>query len=140
MLFRSRVPVTPQLARQALRATMRALDLPFGDGVTVPLFLLAERAAQDTAVLFNGEGGDQLFAGWTNKPLIAAGVYHRSQGGAESFAEHYLRTFHRLWGLEERVFQPATLARVRQLHAGDFLRDALDPGPAPSLLHRLRRA
>jgi asparagine synthase (glutamine-hydrolysing) len=71
-----KVEATPPRIREALVSTVQALDLPFGDGVTVPLFLLAQAASQETGVIFNGEGGDQLFAGWTNKPLIAAGVYN----------------------------------------------------------------
>ena len=52
------------------------LDLPFGDPVTGPQYLLgrAAREAGLTAV-FNGEGGDQLFGGWTSKPMISAEIY-----------------------------------------------------------------
>ena len=53
------------------------LDLPFGDAVTGPQYLLgrAARAGRASSAVFNGEGGDQLFGGWTSKPMIAAAVY-----------------------------------------------------------------
>ncbi len=70
-----KVNASPKNIKNALISTIKALDLPFADGVTVPLFVLNQVASQETQVIFNGEGGDQLFAGWTNKPLIAAGTY-----------------------------------------------------------------
>ncbi len=136
-----KVEATPRRIRQAMSATVRALDLPFGDGVTVPLYLLNQAASQEVGVIFNGEGGDQLFAGWTNKPLIAANLYQADHPeGIESFARQYLRTFHRLWGHEAQVFQPAVLADIQSLNPQDWLDPALDPTAAQGLLHRLRRA
>ncbi len=34
-----KVTVTPKQIKKALLPTVKALDLPFGDGVTVPLYL-----------------------------------------------------------------------------------------------------
>ncbi len=59
-----KVDATPKRIKSVISATVKALDLPFGDGVTVPLYLLCEAASKETSVIFNGEGGDQLFAGW----------------------------------------------------------------------------
>jgi asparagine synthase (glutamine-hydrolysing) len=136
-----KVEATPRCIREAISATARALDLPFGDGVTVPLYLLNQAASQEVGVIFNGEGGDQLFAGWTNKPLIAASLYQSDHPeGIESFAQQYLRTFHRLWGHETQVFQPGVLGDIQALNPQDWLYPALDPTAAQGLLHRLRRA
>lgn len=136
-----KVEATPRRIRKALSATVRALDLPFGDGVTVPLYLLNQAASQEVGVIFNGEGGDQLFAGWTNKPLIAASLYQADHpDGIEPFAQQYLRTFHRLWGYETQVFQPAVWDAIQALNPQDWLYPALDPTAAQGLLHRLRRA
>lgn len=136
-----KVDASPKNIKNAIIPTVKALDLPFGDGVTVPLYLLNKVASQETKVIFNGEGGDQLFAGWTNKPLIAAGIYqsehpHKNEG----FIQQYLRTFHRLWGYESRVYQPDIYAQIRGLNAQEWLLDGLDSRFCPSLLHRLRRA
>ncbi len=136
-----RVDATPKAIEHALIPTIKALDLPFGDGVTVPLYLLNRAASRDVRIVFNGEGGDQLFAGWTNKPLIAASVYqsvHPEQD--ESFTDRYLRTFHRLWGYEAQVFQPEVYTQIKDLHPQDWLTDALDETYARAAIHRLRRA
>ncbi|WP_413173963.1 asparagine synthetase B family protein [Anabaena azotica] len=136
-----KVDASPKNVKNTLIPTIQALDLPFGDGVIVPLYLLNQAASQETQVIFNGEGGDQLFAGWTNKPLIAAGIYqaeHPHQ--AEGFIQQYLRTFHRLWGYETQVYQPEIYAQMRCLNAQEWLFEALDSHFCPSLLHRLRRA
>jgi asparagine synthase (glutamine-hydrolysing) len=131
-----KVPVNPRLVRKSIEATARALDLPYGDGVTVPLYLLCQAASQDVSVIFNGEGGDQLFAGWTNKPLIAASIY----GGNTDFTHQYLQTFHRLYGHTQQAFQPQMAARIESIDPADWIGNALDPTLTPELLHRLRRA
>jgi asparagine synthase (glutamine-hydrolysing) len=116
------------------------LDLPFGDGVTVPLYLLNQAAAADTSVIFNGENGDQLFAGWTNKPLIAAGLYQTAvPTAANGFNQQYLQTFHRLWGYEAQVFTAMARSQIAPLNPADWLQGALGQASEP-LLHRLRRA
>ena len=139
-----KIPVNPKLVRKALKNTARALDLPYGDGVTVPLYLLNQAASQEVSVVFNGEGGDQLFAGWTNKPLIAASIY----GGSDNLIQPYLQTFHRLYDYTHQSFQPEIIVRtsvpsgnrIQSINPGDWISDALDPAFAPELLHRLRRA
>ncbi len=136
-----KVDASPGKIKKALIPAVKALDLPFGDGVTLPLYLLNQVASQETQVIFNGEGGDQLFAGWTNKPLIAAGIYQSEHPHKEEdFIHQYLRTFHRLWSYESRVYQPEIYAQIQGLNAQDWLLDALDASFCPSLLHRLRRA
>ncbi|MFB2921660.1 asparagine synthetase B family protein [Aerosakkonema funiforme] len=136
-----KVDAKPRQIQKALIPTVKALDLPFADGVTVPLFLLSQAASQETQIIFNGEGGDQLFAGWTNKPLIAAGIYETEHpDGEQTFVQQYLRTFHRLWGYEEQIYQPELYAQIQHLQPEDWLKDALNPVFYTSLLNRLRRA
>ncbi|HEY9800027.1 MAG TPA: asparagine synthetase B family protein [Leptolyngbyaceae cyanobacterium] len=136
-----KVDANPTKIKKALIATVQALDVPYGDGVTVPLYLLGQRASQDTRIIFNGEGGDQLFAGWTNKPLIAAGVYQiENLSGGGDFLQQYLRTFHRLWGYEAQIYQPDIYEQIQKIHPEDWIAEALDPKYTTSILHRLRRA
>ena len=135
-----KVPATPRRIRDAITATAEALDVPFGDGVTAPLFLLGEAASRDATVVFNGEGGDQLFGGWTNKPLIAAGVYQDQQSDGGGFKREYLRTFHRLHGYEPSVYTEATRSEIAKLDPLDWLAPALDETFTHSLLQRLSRA
>jgi asparagine synthase (glutamine-hydrolysing) len=131
-----KVPANPRRIRRSIDPTSRALDLPYGDGVTVPLYLLCQAASQEVSVIFNGEGGDQLFAGWTNKPLIAASIY----GGSTDLIQPYLQTFHRLYGYEHQSFQSDMIQQIQSLDPADWIRTGLDPTSAPELLHRLRRA
>jgi len=135
-----KVPATPDKIKKALKPTVKALDMPFGDGVTVPLYLLCCAASQETRIIFNGEGGDQLFAGWTNKPLIAASIYQTEHSHKqETFIQQYMRTFHRLWGYEAQIYQPGIYPQIENLHPEHWLQTALDEKFCSSLLHRLRR-
>ncbi len=136
----SKVDASPQRIKAALLATATALDLPYGDGVTVPLYLLGQAAANECDVVFNGEGGDQLFAGWTNKPLIAADIYQSVHPNAPDFYQEYLRTFHRLHGYEAHVFSAGGYAEIQKINPLNWLYEALNDQFTPSLLHRLRRA
>jgi asparagine synthase (glutamine-hydrolysing) len=144
-----KVDASSKQIKKFLIPTVKALDLPFGDGVTVPLYLLSQTASRETQVIFNGEGGDQLFAGWTNKPLIAALLYQGEHpAGQEPLLQHYLRTFHRFGDYPERVYQPEIFAQIQamqNLYPQDWLLTALDldssaSSSCSSLLHRLRRA
>ncbi|MGF1673962.1 MAG: asparagine synthetase B family protein [Rivularia sp. (in: cyanobacteria)] len=130
-----KVDATPKRIKSAITATVKALDLPFGDGVTVPIYLLCEAAAKETSVIFNGEGGDQLFAGWTNKPLIAAGIYN-----CDDFYQQYLRTFHRLYGYEAQSFQPELYSQIENIYPQNWIASALNPQFTHNILARLRRA
>jgi asparagine synthase (glutamine-hydrolysing) len=143
----TKVAVTASSMRRALSSTAKRLDGLYGDGVTVPLALLYQRASEEVQVVFNGEGGDQLFAGWTNKPLIAASIYEAApnpdaaaQMTDETFVSQYMRTFHRFYGHETNVY---TTRAQRAIDSGDWqsvLAHALDPAFTNSLMHRLRRA
>ena len=130
-----KVDATPKRIKSAISATVKALDLPFGDGVTVPIYLLCEAASKETSVIFNGEGGDQLFAGWTNKPLIAAGIYN-----SEDFNKQYLRTYHRLYGYEAQSFQSKVFSQIKNINPEDWIAEALKPEFTNNILARLRRA
>ncbi len=135
-----KVNASPERIKNALPATAAALDLPYGDGVTVPLYLLGQAAVNECEIVFNGEGGDQLFAGWTNKPLIASDVYQSVHPEEPDFYQEYLRTFHRLYGYETQIFSDAALPEVHKINPLNWLDEALDNSYTPSMLHRMRRA
>lgn len=100
------VPLTGKELADPLYDLVWKLDLPFGDAVTGPQYMMAQAARQaGLQAVFNGEGGDQLFGGWTNKPMIAATLYG-PLAGAETAEEQYLRTYHRFYGLEEELYAP----------------------------------
>ncbi|MFM9266494.1 asparagine synthetase B [Tychonema sp. BBK16] len=136
-----RVAATGDRILDAIGPTAKALDSPYGDGTTAALFLLKQAAAQDVRVVFNGENGDQLFAGWTNKPLIANGVYGAEHpAGKETFEQQYLRTFQRFYGYEKQIFSPEMLDRTQSHDLSIYLQDAIGTDTCPSLLAKLRRA
>jgi len=138
------VPVTGAELAAVFWDVVRKLDLPFGDAVTAPQYLLgrAARAAGLTAV-FNGEGGDQLFGGWTSKPMIAAELFgHLYEHQAEeSREETYLHSYHRFYGLEDALYTDDFKAAVggpgqRRAHLAPYLGE----GAAGTFLNRVRLA
>ncbi len=118
------------------------LDLPFGDPVTGPQYLLG-RAAREAGLdaVFNGEGGDQLFGGWTLKPMIAAELYAGLYGDG-SREEDYLRSYHRFYGLEDRLYTPDFAGQVGPIgQRRTLLRPYLtEGGGADAFLNRIRLA
>ena len=82
--------------------------------MTGPQFLLARAARQaGFSAVFNGEGGDQLFGGWTTKPMVAAEVYGGLyEDSPEEPEEMYLRSYHRFYGLEDALYTPEFHAQV----------------------------
>jgi asparagine synthase (glutamine-hydrolysing) len=135
------VRADPEEVGRLLMDLVWKLDLPFGDAVTGPQYLLG-RAAQQAGLsaVFNGEGGDQLFGGWTSKPMVAAAVYGDLYQD-ETPEEVYLRSYHRFYGLEDELYTPALRAAVGgpgQRRA--MLRPYLGDEGTGSFLHRVRLA
>jgi asparagine synthase (glutamine-hydrolysing) len=107
-----RVPADAKAIASTFEELVYKLDLPFGDPVTGPHFLLG-RAARSAGLVavFNGEGGDQLFGGWTSKPMVAAAVYGAAYG-EETPEQQYLKSYHRFYGLEDELYSPEFAASV----------------------------
>ena len=127
----------------ALTDIVWKLDLPFGDAVTGPQYLLGSAArATGLSAVFNGEGGDQLFGGWTSKPMVAAAIYGGLYDDSdESREQQYLHSYHRFYGLEDLLYSPQLKQAVgapgvRRAH----LRPYLDGNAAHSFLGRVRLA
>jgi asparagine synthase (glutamine-hydrolysing) len=117
------------------------LDLPFGDPVTAPQYLLGREAQRaGLTAVFNGEGGDQLFGGWTSKPMISAQLYADLYGD-DSREEIYLHSYHRFYGLEDKLYTPEFRGKVGgpgQRRA--LLKPYLESGAAATFLNRVRLA
>ena len=82
------------------------LDWPVGDPVVGPFFLMAQVASRHTRSLWNGEGGDQLFAGWATKPMLS---WARYASANDDPAPVYVQTFHKLADIEDEAFGPVLL-------------------------------
>jgi asparagine synthase (glutamine-hydrolysing) len=129
------VDARPKQVARAVEPAAAALPEPFGDPVIPGLWLLGEAAKDHVGLVLNGEGGDQLFGGWANKPLVAAQAY-----GLVDFESEYLHTYHRFLGLGDRLYTPEFAKMVDHVDPRDWVRDALVAPAHTGLLHRLRGA
>ncbi len=100
--------VTPKTFMRNLHEIIWRLDDPIGDPVTVPNYLLAALAAQETDVVLNGEGGDPCFGGPKNLPMLLGMLYGPLPGQEESnWLEHlYLKSYRRCYEDLDRLVNP----------------------------------
>ena len=112
----------------------QAMDSPYGDGVCVPWYLIAYNASRLGAdTLFSGEGGDQVFGGWANKPMIAELALSPT-----SFIASYTATFHRFSDdLGQILVPPLADDHPLIFNVQQLIQDAL-PDNSPSILGTLR--
>lgn len=76
-----------------LAETVALLDCPVGDPLTTPNLLLARAAARDgLPVILNGEGGDPVFGGPKNQPMLVF-EFHRDDPNPAARASAYLRSY-----------------------------------------------
>lgn len=138
-----RIAVSPRRfgAGRALHQLGTALGEPWGDPVTWPLHL-GYRAARDAGLttVFNGEGGDQLLAGWPNRAMLA-GTLYAGEGEEElERAARYLQTFHHFSGLEDIAYGTTLREVAAKGELAATVRRYLDDPRLFSFLDRLRWA
>jgi asparagine synthase (glutamine-hydrolysing) len=119
-----------------LRRIVWQMEQPYGDPVTLPLWL-GNRAISEAGIkiLFNGEGGDQLLAGWPNKAMFTAELYGSSQ--SYDRVETYLRTFHHFYG-SDQLYLPELRRVAAQTALQAEIRPYLEEPALPGLFERLR--
>ena len=132
------VEVSARDVRRAFERTARTLDEPIGDPLTVPNVLVAERARQDVDVVFNGEGGDPLFGGPKNLPMLAAELYGGAQETGLGREHRYLASYNKGYETLTELLTPDFAAEVaeRPLSA-EQLAPYFELEPLPELLDRL---
>jgi asparagine synthase (glutamine-hydrolysing) len=88
------ITVTSDMIKAKFLQTATILDEPIGDPLTVPNIIVVEEAAKEVQIVFNGEGGDPLFGGPKNLPIMAYEAYGI---GMQEFSREdmYLRSYNK---------------------------------------------
>ncbi|PCJ62237.1 MAG: hypothetical protein COA79_04030 [Planctomycetota bacterium] len=93
-----------------LREAIWYLDDPIGDPITIPNYELSKFASKEFNYIYNGEGGDPLFGGPKNIPMMLHHWYGYER--EENFREKkYLESYRRAYSEIESLINP------------DFLKD-----------------
>jgi asparagine synthase (glutamine-hydrolysing) len=102
--------LTEDLFRQALPATLRAMDQPTSDGINS--YWVSYAAAQHVTVALSGTGGDELFLGYGRDAILLEGRDIASP--LRSLPAGYVRAVTRLVGRvpEDLLWEP--VARIRR--------------------------
>ena len=134
------VEISPAHVVAELDATVAALSQPNGDPLTVPNTLLFRRAAADSCVLLNGEGGDPCFGGPKNAPMLLAELL--GSGAPESSdgferARSYLRAHQKCYDDLPHMLAPALREELSSLAMEREVSGWLDDPRWPSLLDKL---
>lgn len=96
-----------------LAETVALLDCPVGDPLTTPNLLLSRAAARDgLKVILNGEGGDPVFGGPKNVPMLVFEL-HRNDLAPEARANAYLRSYRKCYDQLERLLTAEVLDALR---------------------------
>ncbi|WP_328958505.1 asparagine synthase C-terminal domain-containing protein [Kitasatospora purpeofusca] len=121
-----------------LADTVALLDSPVGDPLTVPNLMLAEAVAADgITVSLNGEGGDPVYGGPKNLPMLVHEM-HRDNPAPEVRAEAYLRSYRKCYEDLPLLLTGETLrALADEPQPRRFVAPYLSPGPMHSLLNQL---
>jgi asparagine synthase (glutamine-hydrolysing) len=88
------ITVTSEMIKAKFLQTATILDEPIGDPLTVPNIIVVEEAAKEVQLVFNGEGGDPVFGGPKNLPIMAYEAYGI---GMQEFSREdmYLRAYNK---------------------------------------------
>ncbi|MFD8479471.1 asparagine synthetase B family protein [Kitasatospora sp. NPDC059673] len=126
-----------------LADTVALLDSPVGDPLTVPNLMLAEAVAGDgLSVSLNGEGGDPVFGGPKNLPMLVFELL-RDDPSEQARADAYLHTYRKCWEDLPVLLTGEALAGLDALgpaahprrHVAPYLSDRRMPSLLDQLLH-----
>ena len=129
--------VTAKEARETIPALPTIFDEPFSDSSQIPTFLVSRLARQHVAVSLSGDGGDELFGGYTRYRLSRD--LWRLIGWlppwVRRFASQGIRTVPlEAWNLASTGLQPIVRRYVRSGDVGDKLYKLSEVLEAPDSL------
>lgn len=121
-----------------LAETVALLDCPVGDPLTVPNLMLAEAAAADGhRTILNGEGGDPVFGGPKNLPMLIFELA-RTDPSPTARAAAYLASYRKCHEDLPSLLQPDVLTELSgEPPLTDLLTPYLQPGRMQYLLNEL---
>ncbi|GAA3218834.1 asparagine synthetase B family protein [Dactylosporangium siamense] len=121
-----------------LAETVALLDSPVGDPLTVPNLMLAEAVAGDgMPVVLNGEGGDPVFGGPKNLPMLLFEL-HRDDPSPDARSLAYLRSYRKCGGDLPALLTADTLRALEGEPGPErFVAPYLSPGTMRAHLNRL---
>ncbi len=88
-------PLSAQTALESIPEIMAGLDEPLGDSSIIPTFCLSRFTKQHVKVALGGDGGDELFGGYSTLQA------HRLAGYYQRLAPGWLRRLVEPWVLEK---------------------------------------
>jgi asparagine synthase (glutamine-hydrolysing) len=106
------VLIEPRNFLPRLRQIVWHLDDPIGDPITVPNFELASHVARSLTTVFNGEGGDPVFGGPKNLPMLLSHFYGGLARGPRFREQAYLASYRRGYEELERLLTPELRAQI----------------------------
>jgi len=99
-------------------------DEPFADSSQIPTYLVSRLARRDVTVSLSGDGGDEIFGGYSRYEMLAE-WWHRLQRiplpGRKASARGIVRVPARHWDTLFRVARPALPAGARVSRPGEKL-------------------
>ncbi len=100
------IEIRPDHFIPRLRKMIWHLDDPIGDPITMPNFELSSFASRHVRHVFNGEGGDPLFGGPKNIPLLMHHWYGGIERGKNFREKLYLESYKRAYGEIQDLLSP----------------------------------
>lgn len=134
------IELPPRLILRHLHETIAQLDDPIGDPLTVPNWLLgaaAKAVVGEGGTVLNGEGGDPVFGGPKNGPMLLHELY-TGDDETESIAA-YFRSYQKCYDDLPRLLTADVQAALRAAPPqSELLRPYLGPdAPMRAYLNRL---
>ena len=98
-------------------------DAPFGDAANIPLYLLCEQLGGDNKVILQGDGGDEIFAGYRTHSLMAIDRWARMLARSSSWAAPFIPLGARFYPLLQRLIHSDRALRFALIMANSDIDD-----------------